>query len=210
MVSPSVDYQFICGLISAAIVTSNHLYYLSLTIRRKIRPHIFTLAIYTIVTVSVAFGMFGEGALGPGVRLGLPSILYLLMIFFSIKQGVDYIRRLDVIMLFLATLGLPLWWVTDNPRVAILFLAGVEGLGFLPGLRKAYRFPYEDSALCSLISAFAMLFGALSVNNPLNSWATSFYFFYWLSLCLVFVLVIVIRRMVVRDESGIAGTSTTR
>ena len=190
----SIDYHFIFGLISVAVVTGNHLYYLSLTIRKKVKPHIFTLGVYLLVTVSVALGMTGEGALGPGIRLALPALLYFLMIFFSAKQGIDYINRSDVVMLSLAALGLPLWWLTDNPRVSILFLAAVEGFGFAPALRKAYRFPNEDSALAPLISAFAMLFGALSVKNPLTSWATTFYFFYWLSLCLLIALVILVRR----------------
>jgi energy-coupling factor transporter transmembrane protein EcfT len=190
----NIDYHFICGIISVTVVTGNHLYYLYLSIKRKIKPHVFTLGVYIIVTISVALGMSGEGALGPGFRLALPALLYFLMIFFSAKQGVDYISRSDVVMLSLATLGLPLWWLTDNPRVSILFLAAVEGFGFAPALRKAYRFPNEDSALAPLISAFAMLFGALSVKNPLTSWATTFYFFYWLLLCFILTFVILVRR----------------
>ena len=199
----NLEYQFICGLISVAVVTANHLYYLSLTIKREIKPHIFTLMIYLIVTTSVGLGMTGEGAMGPGVRLALPALLYLLMIFFSIKQGVDYINRLDIVMLFFATLGLPLWWLTENPRVSILFLAAVEGFGFAPALIKAYRLPNEDSALSPLISATAMLFGALSVKSPLASWATTFYFIFWLSLCLLIATVILVRRKALQVSNRI-------
>ncbi len=181
-------------MISVAIVLANHCYYVTLTCLKRIRPHAFTLIVYFLVTISVALGMYGEGDIAAGLRMGIPAPLYLVMLVLTIRRGVEYIKPIDAVMLGLSLLVMPLWWLTESPRAAILFLAVVEGLGILPGLRKAYNLPWEDSLLSPLISATAMLLALIAVKDPFASWATALYLAYWTLLCSLLAATIAWRR----------------
>ena len=139
--------------------------------------------VYFIVTVSMAAGMLGEGASNAAFRMFIPAPLYILIFTFSVRRGVEYIRRIDVAILGLSLLGLPLWWFTNSPRAAIFFLAFVEGVGVVPAFRKAYVLPFEDSFLTPLLSASAMLLAAVAVENPTASWGTTLYLSYWVVIC---------------------------
>lgn len=196
------DYKEILGLASVSIVMVNHIYYLILTCLKRIRPHAFTLLVFFIVTISVAVGIYFEGDTGAALRMGIPAPMYILMLVMTLRGGVEYIRKIDAIMLGLSLLAMPLWWLTDSPRAAILFLALVEGFGIIPGFRKAYHLPYEDSVVSPMVSATAMLLAFLAVRDPLDSWATAFYLAYWTILCTLMAILISWRRHVMRRNNG--------
>lgn len=198
-----LDYKSTLGVISVVIVLANHFYYLTLTCLKRIRPHAFTLIVYFIVTVSVALGMYGEGDTAAGLRMGIPAPLYIIMLLITVRRGIEYIKPIDAVMLGLSLLVMPVWWLTESPRAAILFLALVEGFGIIPGLRKAYALPWEDSFLSPLISAIAMLLAFLAVKDPSESWATSLYLAYWTLLCSSLAAVIAWRRHIApRNKHG--------
>jgi hypothetical protein len=135
------------------------------------------------VTISVALGMYGEGDKGAALRMGIPAPLYIVMLVLTIRRGVEYIKRIDAVMLGCSLLVMPVWWLTQSPRAAILFLALVEGFGIIPGFRKAYNLPWEDSLVSPLVSATAMLLALAAVKDPFESWATALYLAYWTVLC---------------------------
>jgi hypothetical protein len=192
-----LNYKFVLGAVSVLIVLGNHCYYLYLTYQERIRPHAFTILIYFIVTISVSLGMFGEGASAVALRMFIPAPLYILMLFFSVRRGIEYIRRIDGVMLGLSLLALPLWWLTASPRAAILFLAIVESAGIVPAFRKAYVLPFEDSLVSPLLSAIAMLLAAIAVNDPAASWATTLYLIYWVLICVALAGLIGWRRRII-------------
>ncbi len=189
-----LDYKEILGLASVSIVMANHIYYLILTCLKRIRPHAFTLLVYFIVTISVSVGMYLEGDTGAALRMGIPAPMYILMLIMTLRRGVEYIRRIDAVMLSFSLLAMPLWWLTDSPRAAILFLALIEGFGIIPGFRKAYHLPHEDSVVSPIVSATAMLLALAAVRDPLDSWATALYLAYWTTLCTAMAILIGWRR----------------
>lgn len=193
-----LDYKSLLGILSVIIVCANHFYYLTLAYLRRIRPHAFTLLVYLIVTCSVAAGMYGEGDRGAAIRMAFPAPLYILMLFLTCRQGVDYIKRIDIAMLVLSVMAMPVWMLTESPRAAIGFLAVVEGFGMVPAFRKAYDLPWEDSALSPAISATAMLLALAAVQDPSESWATALYLLYWVMLCTTLTVIISFRRSVIK------------
>ncbi len=199
-----LDYKEILGLASISIVMANHIYYLTLTYLKRIRPHAFTLLVYFIVTISVSVGMYLEGDVGAALRMGIPAPMYIFMLIMTLRRGVEYIRKIDAAMLCLSLLAMPLWWLTDSPRAAILFLALVEGFGIIPGFRKAYHLPHEDSMASPMISATAMLLALAAVRDPFSSWATALYLAYWTMLCTAMAILIGWRRRVMARRCATA------
>lgn len=197
----NIDYKLLLGILSVMIVCANHCYYLTLTYLRRIRPHAFTLLVYFIVTCSVAAGMYGEGDKAAAIRMALPAPLYIFMLVLTYRQGIEYVKRIDIVMLVLSLCAMPLWWYTDSPRAAIGFLALVEGLGMVPGFRKAYNLPFEESSLSPLISAMAMALALAAVKDPYESWATALYLAYWVVLCGLLSALVAWRRHSVKKNA---------
>ena len=196
----SLDAKTIIGIASVAIVMANHVYYAILTYLKRIRPHAFTQFVYFIVTISVAYGMYAEGDVAAALRMGLPAPLYILILIMTLKQGFEYIKRIDAVMLIFSLMALPLWWLTESPRVAILFLAIVEGFAIIPAFRKAYHLPWEESYLSPLISSLAMVLALIAVTDHFEFWATALYLAYWTLLCSLLAGMIVWRRYVLKAQ----------
>ncbi|PZP56039.1 MAG: hypothetical protein DI586_04910, partial [Micavibrio aeruginosavorus] len=66
-----------------------------------------------------------------------------------------YITRSDWLFLSASVFTIPVWLLTRNPQIALLWLLVIELLATVPTFRKAYALPNEMDPRVYLLSSFS-------------------------------------------------------
>jgi hypothetical protein len=134
------------GLAGIAVDFGSIFPYIVAILKGTKKPHSFTWVIWGLTTSIIFASQLSESA-GPGSWvMGCSAGLSFLIAALSYwKNPRLHITRLDWVF-FLAALGsLPLWHFTSTPLWSVVFLCGIDSMGYVPTLRKAYVLPHEES-----------------------------------------------------------------
>lgn len=142
----------IWGFISIVLALVSLVPYIWVTIRGTNKPHLFTWIIWTLLT-GIAFALqYTEGA-GAGAWSGfVTTILCLIITILAVKYGEKNITRSDWIVFIAALAAIPLWLMTDNALLAVIWVSVIDSIGFIPTFRKSWHKPYEEMLLHPIIA----------------------------------------------------------
>ena len=169
-------------------------YYLSIW-RGNTKPHVFSWCIWGAGTVMVCTAQLADGAGIGAWPIGVSGLLtFGVAILASMRSADLSIVKLDWVFLILALSALPLWFITSTPLSAVIVLTVVDLFGFGPSVRKAYHYPHEEKATFFLIAVFRNIFVIAALEN--YSWTTVLFPAVVGAACVIFVLLIMLRRMI--------------
>ena len=176
------------GGISAALILAGSVPYITSTIRGTTRPQVFSWTIWGLAGAIVSAAQYVKHAGAGNWVIWADVILSLCIAGLAFRQGDRRATRLDWLVLSAALLALPLWYVTANALAAVLLIAVVDFLGFVPTFRKSWSRPQDEAALSYAIYALAFLAALPAVEN--YNAATVFYpsFLAACNLCLLLML----------------------
>ncbi len=183
------------GLISVVLACASLAPYFWATIKGTNKPHLFTWIIWTLLTAIAFLIQFLEGA-GAGAWSGAVSTLFCIAILLAaIRHGEKHITRSDWVVFVAALLAIPIWLATQNPLYAAIWVTGIDGLGYIPTLRKSWIKPYEEMVTTHIISTFKHIAVLLAVEAI--SPTTTIYSFGMVTMNAVLVFSILLRRWMI-------------
>ena len=135
----------IIGVITVILTIVMYVLYIKDTTSGKIKPHPFSWFLWLLITATIFLAQLSDGA-GPGAWMnGAVTFFNVIVFSLSIKNGIDVIKKIDLIVLGLAIISIILWLVTSTPLFSVILLTIALNLAFIPTLRKAYHQPFEES-----------------------------------------------------------------
>lgn len=146
------DIKLVFGSAAVVLAVANYLPYLVGSLRGSITPHIFTWALWLILT-SVAF--YAQLTSGGGIgawATGVTAFIILLITIVSLRSGFGYVRSFDWLALGGAGMSIILWVVTNDPFWSVILISVIHSLCFLPTFRKGYASPHEESAIAFILT----------------------------------------------------------
>lgn len=139
-----LSMQEIIGIVTVILAIGLHIPYLIGSIKGTITPHPFTWILWTALTFIIFFAQFFDGA-GPGAwGTGAVAIICLSIVFVSLKNGFENIKKIDVILFVTGLLSIPLWLITNDPTLSVILVVIIDLIAFIPTFRKSYLKPYEE------------------------------------------------------------------
>lgn len=125
------------------------------------RPHVFTWLIWMITSGVAVTGLWLGGG-GIGAIPSTITIVFVTLVFLaSLRFGKKDIKRSDIVVLIVAMSAILIWWLFDNPYLAILIVSLIDVIGYIPTFRKSFKEPWAETmtswGLFGLSSIFAML-----------------------------------------------------
>ena len=187
-----IETKSLIGLIAVILTFIGYFPYIRDILNKKTKPHIFSWIIWTIVTGIIYLLQVSDGAgAGSWVTLCLTLIL-LLIVFLSIKNGHKDIKKLDLVFLILALLALPIWLIIKQPILSIILLTTIDMLGFLPTIRKSWNSPYSETLSFYIITTFRHGLSILALEK--YSIITWLFPVSWVLANAIFSLILIIRR----------------
>lgn len=155
----------IWGLISVALALVSLVPYIWVTLKGTNKPHLFTWIIWTLLT-GIAFALqYTEGA-GAGAWSGfITTFLCLFITILAIKFGEKNITRSDWVVFIAALAAIPLWLMTDNALLAVIWVSVIDSIGYFPTLRKSWHKPYEEMLLHPIVAGLKHVTILLAVET---------------------------------------------
>lgn len=133
------------GLIAAVMAIVAHVPYVADIIRRKTKPHVFTWLIWAMLTLFVFFGQWERGA-GPGAwSTMVAGSISIFVAILSLKYGTKDITKLDKVFFGAALISIIPWYLTKDPTISVLLLTGIDGVAFIPTIRKTANDPSSET-----------------------------------------------------------------
>ena len=118
--------------------------------KNKTKPHIFTWAVWAIITILAFIGQWQSGAGAGSWTTGVTSLMTIFIAIISFKYGIKDITKSDTIIFIAALLAVIPWYLTKNPTLSIIILTIIDVLAFIPTIRKTIKYP-ESETLSSYI-----------------------------------------------------------
>lgn len=153
------------GLLAVLLEIACMVPYIRDIFRGKTKPERAAWWIWLVLGVIAFFAQLSAGATwslgltaGQIVAVGLVAVL-------SIWYGYGVFKRRDIISLVVAGLGIVLWYLTDNPLLAIVIVIAVDFIGFWLTMVKTWHSPYTETLSTWAIAAIASAFGVLAVGD---------------------------------------------
>jgi len=139
------DYHLILAIIGVFPALVGYSLYFRSIFRGLTKPHAFTWITFFLLDATVFAAQVIRGG-GPGAWLTIAGALgNFAIIIFAIRWGEKHITKSDWISFTGALSGIVLWWLTNDPLVAVVIAALVNLLAVLPTLRKSFSKPFEES-----------------------------------------------------------------
>ncbi len=149
------------GYIAGVLMILSFGPYIRDTIVRTTKPERASWLIWSVLNLIVFFSQWAEGAsdslwLTAGIVAGDISVFLL-----SIRYGLGGFDRKDIIALSAAVFGLLLWYVTDEPSVALFIAIFIDAIGGYLTVSKTYQHPNSETVstwVLSLLAGFVAIF----------------------------------------------------
>jgi hypothetical protein len=118
----------------------------------KVKPHFFSWLIWSLTTCIVFFAQLAADGGAGAWPTGVSGAITVYVAWLSLKLRSDLsATKSDWAFLIASLLSLPAWFFTTDPLWSVVILTAVDVLGFGPTLRKAWRYPQEESTLFYLL-----------------------------------------------------------
>jgi len=195
------ELQQSLGQLAGFISLCGFIPYIAEILRGTTRPNRATWWIWTVVGATLCASYYASGArhtiwVAASYVVGPLAIALL-----SLRRGEGGWSRFDRNCLSASLLSLVIWWLARSPLVALVANIGIDLLGALPTVRKAYAEPEAES-----LASWAIFLIADALNLcALSSWSVeaSLYPAYLFTLAGVLVLLLA-RPVVTRTAAQLA------
>ena len=200
----SLEMQLIFGIASGVLSIFAFVPYILDTIARRTEPQRASWLIWAVLG-SIAFvSQVFEGATSSLWFAGVQVASTIIILVLSIWVGTGkFLGKTDYMILVAASIGLLLWYFTDNAAYALAITISISLLGGMATIVKAYRDPESETLITWVVSLVASVCAILSVGvvDP----TLLAYPLYLFTLYLGFIVAIVLGRA--RDKAS-AMTAT--
>ncbi len=142
-------------------------------LRNIVKPHPVTWAIWTILTIIVAFNQVRNGGGYSNLFLISTAILVGTVFILSLRFGMGGASKIDRACLVLASFLLLYWLITKETHRSTFYAVIIDGIGALPTLIKTYHHPKSETYTVWILAAIAGLLTVLSV--PRLDWVLIIY-----------------------------------
>jgi hypothetical protein len=159
-----MDITLFFAIASIVVLVVGYIPYLRDIFAGTTKPHAYTWLIWVLTQGVATAGAFYGGANWGVLSLVSGTLLCLCVFLLSLRYGTKNITRGDTVVLILALSSLVVWWQTSNPLYAVLMVTAIDGMGYVPTLRKTWEEPYSETPVFWFVMVAATVFGILALG----------------------------------------------
>ena len=161
----SVEMQLIFGIASGVLSIFAFVPYILDTIARRTEPQRASWLIWAVLGSIAFMSQVFEGATSSLWFAGVQVASTIIILVLSIWVGTGkFLGKSDYMILVAASIGLLLWYFTDNAAYALAITISISLLGGMATIVKAYRDPESETLITWVVSLAASVCAILSVG----------------------------------------------
>ncbi len=188
-----MDVKIALGIIGGVLIAGSFIPYIRDIVKENTEPHVYTWFIWSISHTIAALAVFeGNGGFFAALSVASGGLLSFIIFLLSLKHGAKNITPFDTITMITALLAVFMWWRLDHPEWAIITIALIDLLGFLPTFRKTWNKPQSESVTAWTLYALGNVAALLALAT--YSIMTSLYIMVMIVASAALVVVIMFRK----------------
>jgi len=156
-----IDYEWITSGLAIIGLIAAEFYYIRGIYLGRIKPHIFSWVIWGALMSINALVQLGEGANFASSATAVGASLCLLIAWLARTHGEKHITKSDWLCFCAALAAMPLWVLTHETLCAAILITLIDGLAFIPTIRKTWQTPESETRsmylLCALTDGMILL-----------------------------------------------------
>ncbi len=160
-----MDIKLFFGLVSSIIAVVCFVPYFIDIFKKKTEPHMYSWLIWTILQVVGVMAQLKDGAGYGSWALSIGAFFCFAIFILSFKYGTKNISKFDIFCLIASLFAIYIYLNIKNPVWAIIVVATVNFVGFLPTFRKGFQEPFSETPSTFVLSAIANLLSILALQN---------------------------------------------
>lgn len=161
----NIDNKLIISLIAVVLDIYGYFPYFRDIFRKKTKPHLYTWLIWAITQGTATVIIWQGGGKYAVLSFVLGTILVVSIFLLSFKYGTKNITRSDIYVLFVALSAIIVWWGLENPLLAILMVSVIDGLAYIPTIRKSFEEPWSETLLFWFVMASINILIIISISE---------------------------------------------
>ncbi len=173
------DLKTVFGIVAVIINLFAFYPYLRDIFLKKTQPHIYTWLVWMITQgIAVAGLWYGGGSWG-AVNLSIGLLLVLAVFILSFRYGTRNITKFDTATLLAALAAAAIWFLLNDPILAVLTATAIDLVGYIPTWRKSYQEPWSETIntwLLFVAANIASIFALSEYNLLTLSYITAIIF----------------------------------
>ena len=155
----------IFGYISGALMILSVIPYIRSILKGNTKPQRMTWLIWSILILIAFFSQLAKGASWSLLLTAGDGVAILITFILSIKFGVGGFRKIDLFSLAGAGVSLLLWYLTNEPAVALFLIILIDIIGVNLTFIKTWKNPETENWAGWAMCGVGGLFGILSVGS---------------------------------------------
>lgn len=153
------------GLVSLVLTLAGYAPYIFSIVQKKTKPHFFSWVIWGTVA-SIIYCAQDSAQAGPGAwAMGMTAISCFLIAILACFYGEKNITKLDWLCFIGALTAIPVWYVTQEPLPAVLWVMVIDAGAYYPTFRKSYHKPYEENLAVYISTVMKFSFALLALES---------------------------------------------
>lgn len=153
------------GYISLLLFMFSAVPYVRSILKGNTKPQRITWLIWTVLVFIAFFSQLAKGATWSLLLTVGDAITIVIVFIFSIKYGVGGFRKIDILSLIGAGISLLLWYLTNEPAVALFLIILIDIIGSNLTILKVWKNPETENWVGWAMCGVGGLFGILSVGS---------------------------------------------
>lgn len=183
-------YNQIFMLISSVLIITSSLVYLRSVLKGETKIERGAFFLWALIWLIIFFAQLVEGLNQATIISAIFSLSSIIFFLLSFKYGYGNLKKRDKWGIVIASFGLLLWVITDQPLVAIFSSLFVEAVAGTLLLIKTYEAPYTESLISWVLYLFGVTVGLLAIERiELIEMVVPVYVFIW-GLAIVSILIV--------------------
>ncbi len=161
----------IVSVVAVALTFIAYVPYYRDIIRGKTHPHIYSWALWALLTVLIVALQIKGGAGAATFVTAAAGLLCIGVIILGLKYGKRDITRSDTIVAILALIAIGFWLIANQPVISIILTVIADLLAFIPTVRKSWHKPHTETLSLYLTNTlrFALALFAVQEYTILSS-----------------------------------------
>lgn len=139
--------------------------YVRSILKGNTKPQRMTWLIWTILVFIAFFSQLAKGATWSLLLTAGDAVAILIIFIISIKFGMGGFRKIDILSLIGAGISLFLWYLTNEPAVALFLIILIDIIGANLTIIKAWKNPETENWVGWGMCGVGGLFGILAVGS---------------------------------------------
>ena len=157
--------QEILGGVSGLLIALSCIPYIRDILLRKTKPQRMTWFIWMVLLTIAFFAQLSEGGTWSLITTGVDWLGVVVIFILSIKNGIGGATKLDKLALVGASIGLILWYLTNEPLYALVITIFIDFIAGMLTILKAYKEPETETFIAYMICGTGGLLGVFAVGE---------------------------------------------